>query len=56
MNTPISKSFRMEVQNFAQQLINSGKDVETVYDKVRERYGDLAIQLVADCYFELSRV
>lgn len=56
MNTTITKSFRMEVQNFTQQLISSGKDVDTVYDKVRERYGDLAIQLVADCYFELSRV
>jgi hypothetical protein len=56
MNTQLTQGFRIEVQNFASQLIKSGKDVETVYDKVRERYGDLAIQLVADCYFELSRV
>jgi len=56
MNTQVTQILRTEVQDFATKLINSGKDVETVYEKVRERYGDLAIQIVADCYFELSRV
>jgi hypothetical protein len=53
MNTPVN---RKAVQQLVFSLIQNGHDVEKVYDKVRAAYGDTAIKIVADCYFQMNEV
>jgi hypothetical protein len=44
-------NFVIEVQEYVSGLIASGVDVDQVYELVRSRYGEVAVPLVADCYF-----
>jgi hypothetical protein len=46
-------NFIIEVQEYVYELIESGNDVDRVYELVREKYGEMGVGLVADCYFSV---
>lgn len=53
MNTMVNNV--TEVKTRVYELIDNGVDVDKVYDIIRSEFGETAVRLVPNCYFENSR-
>ena len=47
-----TRNYVTEVKTRVYGLIADGVDVDKVYDIIRSEFGDAAVRLVANCYFE----
>lgn len=48
----MNETFSSRVKKRVRELIGQRLDVDDVYDIIREEFGEDAIPLVANCYFE----